>query len=41
MFAITLGMTVDNIAPMAREIYTDKMMYILNKELTKVKKSTD
>lgn len=39
MFAMTLGMTVDNIAPMAREIYTDKMMYILNKELTKIKKS--
>jgi beta-galactosidase len=39
MFAMTLGMTVDNIAPLAKEIYTDKMMYILNKELTKIKKS--
>jgi beta-galactosidase len=39
MFAMTLGMTVDQVASMAKEVYTEKMMYMLNKDLTKIKKS--
>ncbi|PGV49302.1 glycoside hydrolase family 2 TIM barrel-domain containing protein [Bacillus sp. AFS037270] len=39
MFAMTLGMTVDQVSSMAKEVYTEKMMFILNKELTKIKKS--
>lgn len=38
MFAMTLGMTVDTVATMAKEFYTDKLMYMFNKELTKIKK---
>ncbi|MDF2788804.1 MAG: hypothetical protein K0S80_1902, partial [Neobacillus sp.] len=33
------GMQVDFIASMAPEQFTEKMMYTLNKELTKIKKS--
>ncbi|MFB3168574.1 glycoside hydrolase family 2 TIM barrel-domain containing protein [Neobacillus sp. 179-C4.2 HS] len=39
MFAMTLGMTVNQVASMAKEIYTEKMMYMLNKDLTRIKKS--
>lgn len=39
MFAMTLGMTVDQVASMAKEVYTEKMMYMLNKDLTRIKKS--
>ena len=38
MFAMTLGMTVDAVSLMARELYTDELMYMFNKELTKIKK---
>ena len=38
MFAMTLGMTVDMIASMAKDIFNEKMMYMLNKDLTKIKK---
>jgi beta-galactosidase len=39
MFAMTLGMTVEQVASMAKEVYTEKMMYMLNKDLTRIKKS--
>lgn len=39
MFAMTLGMTVDAVSSMAKEFYTDNLMYMFNKELTKIKKS--
>lgn len=39
MFGMTSGMQVDFIASMAPEQFTEKMMYTLNKELTKIKKS--
>ena len=38
MFAMTLGMTVDAVSVMAKEFYTDKLMYMFNKELIKIKK---
>ncbi|WP_019720198.1 glycoside hydrolase family 2 protein [Heyndrickxia coagulans] len=38
MFSMTLGMTVEQVAVMAKDIYTDQVMYLLNKELTKIKK---
>ncbi|ULT54866.1 glycoside hydrolase family 2 protein [Neobacillus drentensis] len=38
MFAMTVGMTVDQVSKMAKEVYTEKMMYMLNKDLTKIKK---
>ena len=31
------GMTIEIVASMAEEMFTDKVMYILNKELTKIK----
>jgi beta-galactosidase len=39
MFAMTLGMTVEQVASMAKEVYTEKMMYMLNRDLTRIKKS--
>ena len=39
MFAMNQGMTVDLLASMAEDIFTEKFIYILNKELTKIKKS--
>jgi len=33
------GMKIDIIATMAEDMFNEKVMYILNKELTKVKKS--
>lgn len=39
MFAMTLGMTVDAVSLMAKEFYTDKLMYMFNKELIKIKKN--
>jgi beta-galactosidase len=38
MYGMAAGMQVDFIASMAPEQFTDKMMYTLNKELTKVQK---
>ena len=37
-FAMTLGMTIDKISTYAKDIYNEKMMYMLNKELTRIKK---
>ncbi|MDP4155277.1 MAG: glycoside hydrolase family 2 TIM barrel-domain containing protein [Bacillota bacterium] len=39
MFAMAEGMPIDVLASMAEEMFTEKMMYTLNKELTKIKKS--
>ena len=39
MFAMTVGMTVDQVSTMAKEVYTEKMMFMLNKDLTRIKKS--
>jgi beta-galactosidase len=38
MFGMMEGMTLEMLATMAEEIFTDKVMYTLNKELTKIKK---
>ncbi|MEH7415989.1 glycoside hydrolase family 2 TIM barrel-domain containing protein [Neobacillus drentensis] len=38
MYGMAAGMQIDFIASMAPEQFTDKMMYTLNKELTKVQK---
>jgi beta-galactosidase len=38
MFAMAEGMPIDVLASMAEEMFTDKVMYTLNKELTKIKK---
>ena len=38
MFGMMEGMTIEMLATMAEEIFTDKVMYMLNKELTKIKK---
>lgn len=38
MFAMTQKMTIDQISALARDIYTEKLMYMLNKELTNIKK---
>ncbi|GFZ33126.1 beta-galactosidase [Clostridium zeae] len=38
-FAMTMGMTIDKISTLAKEIYNEKMMYILNRDLSKIKKS--
>jgi beta-galactosidase len=38
MFGMAQGMPIDVLASMAEEMFTDKMMYTLNKELTKIKK---
>jgi beta-galactosidase len=39
MFGMAQGMPIDVLASMAEEMFTDQMMYTLNKELTKIKKS--
>jgi beta-galactosidase len=39
MFAMAEGMSIDVLASMAEDMFTDKVMYTLNRELTKVKKS--
>lgn len=39
MFAMAEGMSIDTIATMAEEIFTEKLIYLLNKELTQIKKS--
>lgn len=38
MFAMQQGMTIDLVSTMAGDVFTEKFMYILNKELTKIKK---
>ena len=38
MFAMAEGMSIDMLASMAEEIFTEKMMYAINKELTQIKK---
>ncbi|MBK1812289.1 beta galactosidase jelly roll domain-containing protein [Clostridium sp. YIM B02505] len=38
-FAMTMGMTIDKISALAKEIYNEKMMYVLNRDLSKIKKS--
>ena len=37
--AMALGMTIDTLSSMADDIFNEKMLYTLNKELTKIKKS--
>lgn len=37
MYGMMQGMKVDMIASMAEELFTEKMMYTLNNELTKIK----
>ena len=39
MFGMMEGTPINDIASLAEEIFTDKLMYALNKELTKIKKS--
>jgi beta-galactosidase len=39
MFGMAQGMPIDVLASMAEEMFTDKMMFTLNKELTKIKRS--
>jgi beta-galactosidase len=41
MFAMAQGMKIDMLASMAEEILNEKVMYMLNKELTKIKKPRD
>ncbi len=38
-FGMTVGMTIDTVSTLAKEIYTDEMMYLLNRDLTKIKKA--
>ena len=38
MFAMAEGMSIDMLASMADEVFTEKMMYAINKELTQIKK---
>lgn len=38
-FAMIRGMSIDRISTLARDVYNEKMMYMLNKELTKIKKA--
>lgn len=38
MFGMMEGAAINDIATMAEELFTDKLMYALNKELTKIKK---
>jgi len=38
MYGMMQGMRIDMIATMAEDMFTEELMYILNKELTKVKK---
>jgi beta-galactosidase len=39
MFAMTQGMTIDMLSSMASDVFTEKFMYILNSELSKIKKA--
>lgn len=39
MFGMAEGMTIEVVASMAEDLFTDKVMYTLNKELTQIKKS--
>ena len=39
MFGMMKGMKIDMLATMAEEIFNEKILYTLNKELTKIKKS--
>jgi beta-galactosidase len=39
MFGMAEGMTIEVVASMAEDMFTDKVMYTLNKELTQIKKS--
>lgn len=39
MFGMAEGMTLDMLASMSEEIFTEKLMYAINKELTKIKKA--
>ena len=39
MFGMMKGMKIDTLATMAEEILTEKILYTLNRELTKIKKS--
>ncbi|MFB3160190.1 glycoside hydrolase family 2 TIM barrel-domain containing protein [Neobacillus sp. 179-J 1A1 HS] len=39
MFEFMRGMTIDQVSIFAKEIYTEKMMFIVNKELSKIKRS--
>jgi beta-galactosidase len=39
MFGMLEGMSLENLATMAEDVLTDKVLYLLNKELTKIKKS--
>ncbi len=38
MFGMAQGMKIDMIASMAEDLFTEKVMYTINKELTKIKK---
>lgn len=38
MFVMNQGMTIDLVSSMAKEIFNEKLMYMLNQELTKIKK---
>ena len=38
MFGMAEGMTIEMLATMAEDMFTDKVLYVLNKELTKIKK---
>lgn len=38
MFGMAQGMPIDVLASMAEDLFTDKVMYMLNKELTKINK---
>lgn len=39
MFSMTLSMTIDAVASMDKDKYNEKLIYMLNKDLTQVKKS--
>ena len=39
MFSMAEGMSIDMLASMAEDMFTDKVMYVLNRELTKIKKA--
>ncbi len=39
MYGMAEGMSIDVLASMAEDMFTDKVMYLLNKELTQIKKS--
>lgn len=39
MFGMKQRMTIDQVSKIARDVYNDKLMYLLNEKLTKIKKS--